>query len=192
MTETMNLNDVKAGKYQLVAVRWDQITSKPGEPLDYIRHRRGAIVDLTAEDAKRLVAAGAVVKPGQLEKTKAEQARALAERAAAEYQAILAGLPEDVRAEIAPRAAPSPGTATGKTEGSGSGDQSSAQSEGPKPGTAEYILNEVGNNPALAQVALDEENAQDKPRKGLVTKLTVIIGESDPAKTSDGGQGGDA
>ena len=84
----MDLNDVKAGKYQLVAVRWDQITSKPGEPLDYVRHRKGAIVDLNAEDAKRLVAAGAIVKPGQLEKTKAEQARAQAERAAA---AIAAG-----------------------------------------------------------------------------------------------------
>ena len=98
----MDLNDVKAGKYQLVAVRWDKITSKPGEPLDYERYRRGDIVDLNVEDAKRLVAAGAVVKPGQLERTAAEQAKAIAERAAADYQAVLAGLPEDVRKEVAP------------------------------------------------------------------------------------------
>lgn len=98
----MDLNDIKAGKYQLVSQRWDQITSKPGEPLDYIRHRRGDVIELNSEDAKRLVAAGAVVKPGQLEQSRAEQARELAERAQREYEAVLAGLPEDVRAEIAP------------------------------------------------------------------------------------------
>lgn len=97
-----DLNDVKAGKYQLVAVRWDQITSKPGEPLDYTRYRRGDIVNLNAEDAKRLAAAGAVVKPGELEKAQAEKAKAEAEQAAAAYQATLAGLPEDVRKEATP------------------------------------------------------------------------------------------
>ncbi len=98
----MDLNDIKGGKYQLVSPRWDQITSKPGEPLDFTRHRRGDVIELNAEDAKRLVAAGAVVKPGQLEKSRAEQAREIAERAQREYEAVLAGLPEDVRAEIAP------------------------------------------------------------------------------------------
>lgn len=119
----MDLNDVKAGKYQLVAVRWDQITSKPSEPLDYIRHRKGAIVDLTAEDAKRLVAAGAVVKPGQLEKSRAEAARAAAERAKADYDAIVAGLPEDVRKEVAPEAvSATPETASTPTKSSSKAD----------------------------------------------------------------------
>lgn len=154
----MDLNDVKAGKYQLVAVRWDQITSKPGEPLDYVRHRRGAIVDLTAEDAKRLVAAGAVVKPGQLEKDAAEKARAAAERAAQEYQAILAGLPEDVRSEVAPETVSQ--TADGE----------------PKPGTAEAILAEVGDDVDKAKAALEAETGEGgKNRVGLVKKLQTII-----------------
>lgn len=160
----MDLNDVKAGKYQLVAVRWDQITSKPNEPLDYIRHRKGAIVDLNVEDAKRLVAAGAVVRPGQLEKTKAEQARAQAERAAAEYQAILAGLPEDVRAEVAPTTV----TATG----------------GGSTPKIEDVMSEVGDDAAKAQAALAAEQARgDDARPRLVTKLEAVIA------AAEGGQG---
>lgn len=160
----MDLNDVKAGKYQLVAARWDQITSKPGEPLDYIRHRKGAIVDLNAEDAKRLVAAGAVVKPGQLEKDKAEQAKALAERAAAEYQAILAGLPDDVRAEVAPSTV----SATG----------------GDKEPTAKEIADSVGDDPAKAKAALEAEQARgDDARSTLVKKLEAVIA------AAEGGQG---
>ena len=161
---TTDLNDVKAGKYQLVAVRWDQITSKPGEPLDYVRHRKGAIVDLNAEDAKRLVAAGAVVRPGQLEKTKAEQARAQAERAAAEYQAILAGLPEDVRAEIAPATVAAAGGASV-----------------PK---IEDVMSEVGEDAAKAQTALETEQARgDDARPRLVAKLEAVI------TAAKGGQG---
>lgn len=64
----VDLNDIKAGDYELVALRWDEITSKPGEPLDFVRHHRGDTVTLSVEDARRLVVAGAVVKPG----TKAE------------------------------------------------------------------------------------------------------------------------
>lgn len=162
----MDLNDVKAGKYQLVAVRWDQITSKPGQPLDYVRYRRGDIVDLTAEDAKRLVAAGAVVKPGELEKTKAEQAKALAERAAAEYRAILAGLPEDVRAEIAPEAV--------------------VRSE-PTPGSADAIVAEVGDDIEKAKAALAAETGDGgKNRSGLVKKLEAIIAKGDGTNAQAG------
>lgn len=151
----MNLNDVKAGKYQLVVSRWDQITSEPGKPLDYVRHRRGDIVELNSEDAKRLVAAGAVVKPGQLEKSKAEAAKDLAERAKVEYEAILAGLPEDVRAEIAPETV----------------SQTSSEP------TAKEIVAEVGTDVAKAQAALDAERAAkgDNARKGLVADLEKII-----------------
>lgn len=96
------VNEIKGGKYQLIAVQWDQIKSKPDEPLDFTRHTYGAIVELDAAEARRLVAAGAVVKPGQLEKSKAERAKEIAEQARAEYEAALAALPDDVRAEIAP------------------------------------------------------------------------------------------
>jgi hypothetical protein len=150
-----NLNDVKAGKYQLVARRWDQITSKPGEPLVYTRHRRGAIVDLNEADAKRLVAAKAVVKPGDLEKAAAERARAIAEQAQADYQAAIAGLPEDVRKEVAP-ASPEPASSD-------------------KEPTIEEILKEVGDDKAKAADALSAEQAKgDDARSTLVKKLEAI------------------
>lgn len=171
----MDLNDVKAGKYQLVAQRWDQITSKPGEPLDYVRHRRGDIVDLNTEDAKRLVAAGAVVKPGQLEKTRAEQARAVAERAQREYEAILAGLPEDVRGDV---------TASRRDGGSGTaGDsgQGAQYVEGSDP--ADFNVGQieayVGDDQARAADVLAREQARgDKARSSLVKKLEGIANPS--------------
>lgn len=167
----MDLNDVKAGKYQLVALRWDQITSEPGKPLEYIRHRRGDIVDLNASDARRLVKAGAVVKPGQLERDKAEQARELAERAAADYQAILAGLPEDVRAEVAPGTVPqTPGTGAPAGTG-GSGDE--------KPATAasiDSITAYVGADKDRATEYLTAEQAKGESARGtLVKKLQAVL-----------------
>lgn len=149
------VNEIKAGKYQLVAVRWDQITSKPGAPLDYIRHRRGDIVDLSSEDAKRLVMAGAVVKPGALERSAAEQARAIAEQAQRNYDAILAGLPDEVRSEVAPGTV----AATGKAP------------------TVEEILTDVGEDKekAAAALASEQEARGDKARKTLVEPLQAII-----------------
>lgn len=51
-------------------------------------------------------------------------------------------------------------------------------SDEPAPGTEAFILREVGDDKALAQVALDEENGKDKPRKGLVAKLEKIVAGS--------------
>lgn len=69
-------DEIKAGKYELVAVSWDEIKSKPGEPLDFVRHYRGDVVDLDVETARRLVLAGAVVKPGAREEAQAQVALA--------------------------------------------------------------------------------------------------------------------
>lgn len=165
-----DVNEIKAGKYQLVAVRWDQITSKPGEPLDFTRHRRGDIVDLSAEDAKRLVLASAVVKPGQLERSAAEQARAIAEAAQRQYDAILAGLPEDVRNEVAPGTVSQPG-------GDPDGDDSSGG--GTKVPTVKEVTDEVGDDPAKAQAALEAEQARgDDARSSLVSKLEAVIAKA--------------
>lgn len=163
----MDLNDVKAGKYQLVARRWDQITSKPGEPLDYVRHRRGDIVDLNAEDARRLVSAGAVVKPGELEKSEADRARAAAERARREYEAALAALPDEVRAEVAPATQP-PAPATQYTEGADPADFK-----------IEQVTAYVGDDPARAADVLAREQAHgDDARSTLVKKLEAIANPS--------------
>lgn len=57
----MDINDIKAGTYLLVSQFWDEILSKPGQPFDFRRHRRGAVLDLNVDDARRLVLAGAVL-----------------------------------------------------------------------------------------------------------------------------------
>ncbi|MGI8682067.1 MAG: hypothetical protein ACR2JO_08050 [Mycobacteriales bacterium] len=61
---SIEMSDIKAGSYELTALQWDEITSKPGQPLDFHRHRRGDTVSLDVEQARRLVTAGAVRKPG--------------------------------------------------------------------------------------------------------------------------------
>lgn len=89
----MDINDIKAGEYQLVAQRWDEPTSKPGEPFTFRRHRQGDKVKLSESDARRLVVAGAVVKPGELE-------RRAAATALAQYKAALALVPDDLREHV--------------------------------------------------------------------------------------------
>lgn len=161
MTE---LNEIKAGKYQLVAQSWEHITSKPGEPLDFTRYRKGDVVDLNVEDAKRLVAAGAVVKPGQLEKAAVEKARQEFELAQAQLNALISGLPDDVRAEVAPEAV--------SQEPSG-------------PGKVADIKKAVGEDIDKAKAALEaEQQLGDDARPSLVKHLEDLIA------SKSGGQGG--
>lgn len=85
----MDLNDVKAGDYELVAELFDQPTSKPGDPVFlYKRYIKGDIVTLDEDEAKRLVSAGAVVEPGAFERAQLAAAKAA-------YEAALAALPPD-------------------------------------------------------------------------------------------------
>ncbi|GAA2022493.1 hypothetical protein WDZ16_12970 [Pseudokineococcus marinus] len=86
-------DEIKAGRYEVAAVQLDVPTSKPGQPLTYVRHRTGALVDLDAAEARRLVLAGAVVEPGAREKAAAEAAKAV-------YEAALAALSPEARAAI--------------------------------------------------------------------------------------------
>lgn len=83
-------DDIKAGEYELVALQWDQQTSKPGEPFDFVRHRAGDRVTLDVEEAHRLVRAGAVAKPGERERQRVTAAQAA-------LAASLAALPADLR-----------------------------------------------------------------------------------------------
>lgn len=89
-----DVNDVKAGTYEVAALQFDQITSKPGEPFAYTRYRRGEAVTLDVAEARRLVLAGAVVEPGSREKAAAESARMA-------YEAALAQLPDALREQLA-------------------------------------------------------------------------------------------
>lgn len=87
MTDT---DDIKAGEYELVAVLWDQPLSKPNEPFDFKRHRAGDKVTLNVEEARRLVTAGVVVKPGERERQQVAAAQA-------QLQAALAAVPLELR-----------------------------------------------------------------------------------------------
>lgn len=44
-----------------------------------------------------------------------------------------------------------------------------------KPETADEVLARVGDDKVKAQAALDEENAKEKPRKGLVADLEKLL-----------------
>ncbi len=81
---------IPAGDYEMVALLWDEVTSEPGKPFTFTRHRQGDIVTLNEEDARRLVLAGAVVEPGSI-----ERARVAALKQA--YEAALAALPAAVK-----------------------------------------------------------------------------------------------
>lgn len=89
----VDLNDIKAGKYELVALQWDEILSKPGEPFNFKRHKQGDVVELNVEDARRLVRAGAVVKPGSRQKAQAQLALA-------NFRAALEQLTPEQRKEV--------------------------------------------------------------------------------------------
>lgn len=107
-------DDIKAGEYELTAELWDEITSKPGQPFTFKRHRKGELVDLNAEDARRLVLAGAVVEPGSIERAQVEALRQ-------QYLAALAALPpEVVDAGTADASGPVVGGSEGAPAGSGS------------------------------------------------------------------------
>lgn len=108
----VDINEIKGGQlYQLLALRWDRQTSKPGEPFTFRRYRRGDLIGkgsekakngeptdptdllLSEDEARRLVAADAIAIPGSIEKAQAE-------RAAKQLQAALNQVPDDVRAEL--------------------------------------------------------------------------------------------
>lgn len=89
-----DVNDIKAGDYELVADHWDETTSEPDARIwTYVRHYKGETVTLNEEDAKRLVLSGAVVEPGSRE-------LAAAQRLRAQYQALLAQMPDELRAQL--------------------------------------------------------------------------------------------
>lgn len=81
-----------AGKYELVALSWDQPKTglKVGEPYDFTRRVQGDVVTLDEQEAIRLYQAGAVVKPGEREKALVGAYQAQAAAAQAAYEAALA------------------------------------------------------------------------------------------------------
>lgn len=93
------MSEANPGKYELVAELWDRYLSEPGKPFDFERFRKGDIVELNVEEARRLVAAGAVIEPGARE-------RAAYQAAKAAYEAAAALLPPDPDAADEPAEEP--------------------------------------------------------------------------------------
>jgi hypothetical protein len=85
-----DVNEIQGGEYELLALSWDETTSKPGEPFTYVRHYQGETVTLSEEDARRLVPVGAVAQKGAREQAELEAARA-------RYLAALAQVPDEFR-----------------------------------------------------------------------------------------------
>ncbi len=85
----------KAGRYELLDLSWNEITSKPGDVIvTFTRHEQGEIVELDETDATRLLASGSVAPEGELAAREAEQATA-------RFMAALAQMPDDVRRAVA-------------------------------------------------------------------------------------------
>lgn len=150
-----NLDEIKAGKYEIVALYWDETLSEPGKPHVWKRHRKGAIVELDEETARRLVSAGAAAVPGERERRAVEAARMQYEQALAALKAVT---PDEVLAEDEPDGStPAP----------------------PKVPTIAEITKDVGDDPAKAQAALDAEQGRaDGPRSTLVTHLKKVLAGS--------------
>lgn len=58
--------NAKAGKYRLTAAVWREVTKRndtTGQPTEWVKHRRGDLVELDAEQATRLLKAGNVEDP---------------------------------------------------------------------------------------------------------------------------------
>lgn len=69
-------------KFRILARHWDQITSKPHEPLVYKRHKAGDVVEIPKAEADRLLRAGAIEAPGRAAPVAATPAKSAAVKAA--------------------------------------------------------------------------------------------------------------
>lgn len=102
-------NPWPAGKYELLATSWDEVTSEVGKALEYVRHVTGDVVTLNAEHAERLGRSGSIIKPGEREKTVAAAAEQQLLAAQAAYDAAMAKMVPDPEPSAAPAAvAPKP------------------------------------------------------------------------------------
>lgn len=146
----MDINEIKAGEYQLAADRWDERTSQPGQPFTFVRHRRGDRVRLSEAEAKRLVTAGAVVKPGELERRAAEVARQ-------QYRALLLQMPDDLREELLAMDAAE--AVTGEADNSGDEtDDGPAVKPPPKAATKElWIEYRTQQNPGVPRAVFEAD-----------------------------------
>ncbi|MFW6776077.1 hypothetical protein ACOACO_17470 [Nocardioides sp. CPCC 205120] len=182
-----DLNDIKAGEYVLVALRWDEITSEPGRPLDFTRHRQGDTVTLNVGDAKRLWAAGAIRKPGEKSDQGPSTGPSVAPgRSTTEPSSTPKQTPaKKVAAQkVADRATP---PADGSTQEPTADEKADAVLADPSSSSVKDVLAALehrGNDADAAAKVLELEQAGQK-RPMLVKGLEKILNPS-----GDGDQGG--
>jgi hypothetical protein len=171
-----NVNDIKAGEYELLDLRWDEPTSKPGDPVfTFVRHEQGDIVKLDEENAKRLVLAGYVAPKG--ERQKAEAAAA-----AARFRASLAQVPDDVRAALLAEFGGDEAKVQKAVE------DAQTAPEALTVHTAPGLVNE--GNPRYAAAAHGEGNGGGDPQKPGKVKEDAAVGENAGDGRVDLGAGG--
>lgn len=82
--------------------------------------------------------------------------------------------------EVEPDAPAPPGGVTGQDPASvdrdGDGEPDGVDGAALIAGNEDEVLAAVGGDPGKAQAALDAENATEKPRKGVVSRLEAIVG----------------
>ena len=164
----MDPNDIKGGKYVLIAEQWDEYvagpgTSKPTEPFDFVRHRQGDEVELSKSEARRLVLANAVVSLEDYEKATAEPTAAapvLDDAGLAALRETL-DLPEDADQAAILEALQKPATPA---------------STAPASDKIEDIVKWVGGDSYRARAALAVEQSEkgDQARPQLVKALEEI------------------
>lgn len=167
----MDINEINAGTYELAVDRWDEPTSKPGEPFTYRRHRRGDRLQLSQAEARRLVRAGAAVAPGELQRRQLQAARR-------QYEALLRQVPDEVRAGTGPAgdAAGQPSTgdpgpgggepAGGQNPDAGPGEERAGQLERPAKVAAKGVWVDYA-----VERGMDRDQAEEMNKDQLIAAL---------------------
>jgi hypothetical protein len=175
-----DVNEIKAGEYELLVDSWDEPTNKPGEPFTFVRHYKGETVTLNEEEARRLVLAGAAGEPGAREKAQLEIAKA-------QYLAALAAVPDALRPQLTEEAALEAFGREVPVEELTVHTAPGFPNEGPRPRVAEATVGEGTGGPET------QEATEEAPVEDVAEQAEEGTGTVSSAKRSGRtGRGADA
>lgn len=175
-----DINEIKAGEYELLADSWDETTSKLGEPYTFKRHYKGEVVTLNEEDARRLVIAGAAGEVGAREKAQLELAKA-------QYLAALAAVPDALRPQITEEQALESFNREVPVEELTVHTAPGFPNEGPRPRVAEATVGEGTGGPE-AQKATEEATGQEATPEAVAEQAEQGTSTVESAKRTGRGR----
>lgn len=173
----IDLENVQAGEYVLVVDSWDEITSKPGEPYDFVTHHKGDVVDLDKAEARRLLAGDAVVSKKDYEKAK-EAATATSSPISVLDAEGIANLREKLDLDEDAGQAEILEALESHLEDVTPAKPAAWWGDGDEPTTIEAIEKRIDGDKALAAAALAAEYSSSSPRTTLLDKLTAVLAAS--------------